>query len=68
MSGFPGRSETWSLNLYPQERAIFLTKSSGFVSLLRMSAIRLLRSSRDNVSITRANRTRWRYQGQPTNG
>jgi len=33
ISGFPGRLGTWSRNLYPQDRAIFLTKSSGFVFL-----------------------------------
>jgi hypothetical protein len=51
-SGFPGRSGTLSRNLYPHERAIFLTISSGFVSLLRMSAMCLLRSRRVNVSMT----------------
>ncbi len=50
-SGFPGRSGTLSRNLYPHERAIFLTVSSGFVSLLLMSAMRLLRSRRVNVSM-----------------
>ena len=50
-SGFPGRSETCRCGLYPNERAIFLTSSSGFVFLLRMSAIRSLRSFRVNVSI-----------------
>ena len=50
-SGFPGRSETWRCGLYPNERAIFLTSSSGFVFLLRMSAIRSLRSFRVSVSI-----------------
>src|SRR6266404_5772500 len=51
MSGFPGRSDAWSRNLYPKERAIFLTKISGLVFLLRMSDIRLLRSVRVRVSI-----------------
>ena len=50
-SGLPGRSETCNRNLCPHVRAILLTRSSGFVSLLRMSAIRLLRSVRESVSI-----------------
>jgi hypothetical protein len=50
-SGLPGRSATCSRNLCPHARAILLTRSSGFVSLLRMSAIRLLRSVRVSVSI-----------------
>ncbi len=50
-SGFPGRLGTWSRNLYPHERAILFTTSSGFVPLLRMSAILLLRSDRVSVSI-----------------
>ena len=51
ISGFPGRLGTWSRNLYPKDRAIFLTKSSGFVFFPWMSAMRLLRSVRVSVSI-----------------
>ena len=50
----PGRSELWRRNLYPHERAIILTKISGLVFLSRMSDIRLLRSVRVSVSISRA--------------
>jgi len=50
-SGLPGRSETCRRNLCPHELAILLTRSSGLVSLLRTSAIRLLRSVRVSVSI-----------------
>jgi len=50
-SGLPGRLVTFSRNLCPHERAILLTRSSGFVFLLRISAICLLRSIRVSVSI-----------------
>ncbi len=50
-SGLPGRSATCDRSLWPNDRAIFLTASSGLVFFAWMSAIRLLRSVGVSVSI-----------------
>lgn len=50
MSGFPGKSFRWSLNLKPDANKNRLTKTSGLVFLLRICDIHLRRCSFDNTS------------------
>src|SRR5258706_10062799 len=56
MSGVPGREETFFLKRYPRERRIFLTRTSGFVSLARIRPMISDRLAAEKISVPKCRR------------